>query len=88
MTLPKNSNQARGLGEYAIEFLKTDPKKIDEEVFKRVQLFHTDSALCAISAIAQKTNAPNVLRDEAINLYSVNPDKLGLSTQPKGADAI
>lgn len=35
-TLPRNSNQARGLGEYAIEFLKTDHKKIDEEVYKRV----------------------------------------------------
>ena len=22
-----------------------------------------------------RTNAPNILRDEAINLYSVNPDK-------------
>lgn len=51
-------------------------------------MFHTDSALCAISAIAQKTNAPNVLRDEAINFYSVNPDRLGLSTQPKGTDAV
>lgn len=37
ITLPRNSNQARGLGEYAIEFLKTAPKKIDDEVYKRVQ---------------------------------------------------
>lgn len=52
-----------------------DHKKIDDEVFKRVQLFHTDSVLCGISAIALRTNAPNILRDEAINIYSVNPDK-------------
>lgn len=75
VTLPKNSNQARGLGEYAIEFMKMDHKKIDDEVFERVQLFHTDSVICGISAIAMRTNAPNILRDEAIKLYSVNPDK-------------
>lgn len=40
-----------------------------------MQLFHTDSVLCGISALALRTNAPNLLRDEAINLYSVNPDK-------------
>lgn len=40
-----------------------------------MQLFHTDSVLCGISAIAMRTNSPNILRDEAINLYSVNPDK-------------
>ena len=55
--------------------MKTDNKKIDEQVFNRVQLFHTDSVVCGISALALKTNAPNILRDEAINLYSVNPDK-------------
>ncbi len=63
------------MAEYAIEFMKTDNKKIDEQVFNRVQLFHTDSVVCGISALALKTNAPNILRDEAINLYSVNPDK-------------
>lgn len=74
-TLPKSSNQARGLAEYAIEFLRMDEKKIDDDVYKRVQLFHTDSVICGVSAIALRTNAPNILRDEAINLYSVNPDK-------------
>jgi 2-methylcitrate dehydratase len=38
-----------------------------------VRLFHTDSVLCGISAIAQRTNAPNILRKEAIIQYSVNP---------------
>jgi 2-methylcitrate dehydratase len=73
--LARNTNQARGLAEYAIEFMKTDNKKIEESVFNRVQMFHTDSVICGISALALKTNAPNILRDEAINLYSVNPDK-------------
>ena len=55
--------------------MKQDNKKIDDEVYKRVQLFHTDAVLCGISAISMRTNAPNLFRDEAINLYSVNPDK-------------
>lgn len=77
VTLPRNSNQARGLGEYAIDFMKMDNKRISDDVYERVTLFHTDSVICGISAIAMKTNAPNILRDEAINEYSVNPDKKG-----------
>lgn len=61
--------------------MKLDHKKIDDEVYKRVQLFHTDSTLCGISAIALRTNAPNILRDEAINVYSVNPDKKAKNNQ-------
>lgn len=45
-----------------------------------MQLFHTDSVICAISALSLRTNAPNLLRDEAINLYSVNPDKRAKGT--------
>jgi len=44
-----------------------DPKRIDPEVYERVRLFHTDSVICGVSAIALKTNAPNIFRDEAIN---------------------
>lgn len=46
---------------------------IDEEVYDRVRLFHTDSVICGVSALALKTNAPNLLRNEAIKNYSVNP---------------
>jgi hypothetical protein len=53
--------------------LQQDNKKIDEAVYDRVRLFHTDSVLCGISAIAQRTNAPNLFRKEAIKQYSVNP---------------
>ena len=63
--------------------MKMDNKRIDEEVYDRVGLFHTDSVLCGISAIALRTNAPNILRDEAINEYSVNPEKKGLRTVSK-----
>jgi 2-methylcitrate dehydratase len=32
-----------------------------------VKLFHTDSVLCGISALALKTNAPTVLQKEALS---------------------
>jgi 2-methylcitrate dehydratase len=54
--------------------MKTDNKKIADEVYDKVRLFHTDSVICGVSAIALKTNAPNILRDEAINHYSVSPE--------------
>ena len=73
ITLPANTNQAQGLAEYAINFLQQDNSKIGNSVYERTRLFHTDSVLCGISAIAQKTNAPNLFRNEAIREYSVNP---------------
>jgi len=75
VTLPRNTNQVRGLAEYAIDFMKMNNNKIADEVYDRVTLFHTDSVVCGVSAIALRTNAPNILRDEAINEYSVNPGK-------------
>lgn len=36
VTLARNTNQARGLAEYAIEFMKMDNKKIADEVYDRV----------------------------------------------------
>ena len=29
-------------------------------------MFHTDSVMCGISALALKTNAPTILREEAL----------------------
>ena len=65
-TLYADSNQAQGLANYAIEFMQQDNNKIAEEVYDRVRLFHTDATLCGVSAIAQRTNAPQVLRHDAI----------------------
>ena len=75
-TLFKNTNQAQGLAQYAVDFMEMDNSKINQEVFDRVRLFHTDSVICGVSALALKTNAPNILRNEAINHYSVNVDTL------------
>lgn len=37
-----------------------------KSVLDRTKLFHTDAVLCGLSAIALGTNAPNILRNEAL----------------------
>ncbi|CAD7970404.1 unnamed protein product [Amoebophrya sp. A25] len=65
--LPRDSNQALGLGQYAIDFIGGKyGDEVDASVYDRVEMFHTDSVMCGLSALALKTNAPNVLRDEAL----------------------
>lgn len=64
--LKRNTNQARLLAEYAREFMKHG--KPDIEVLERTKKFHTDSVLCGISALALRTNAPTVLKQEALSL--------------------
>lgn len=78
--LKKDTNQALGIGQYAIEFLnKAQPAP---EVYERVKLFHTDSVICGLSALALKTNAPSVLKNEAllnIRKYKSTKPRLGYS---------
>ena len=62
--------QALGIAEYAIGFLSDDPSKRGDpspEVLERTNWFYTDANLCGISAIALGTNAPTVLRNEALS---------------------
>jgi 2-methylcitrate dehydratase len=68
--LKRNSNQARGLAEYAINFMKSN-NKIDSKVIERVKMFHTDSVVCGLSALALKTNAPTILRKEALVYHGI-----------------
>lgn len=67
VTLPRDSNQALGIGQFAIDFmtgaLGSGPSP---EVLERVRLFHTDAVLCGLSALALQTNAPSILRAEAL----------------------
>ncbi|KAF4658951.1 hypothetical protein FOZ61_005116 [Perkinsus olseni] len=70
VVLPRDSNQALGIGKFAVEFL--DGKiggDIDPAVYRRVEMFHTDSVMCGISALAMHTNAPTLLRSEALEEY-------------------
>ena len=62
--LARNENQAFGLASYAKAFMKEGTPS--QSVLDRVKLFHTDSVLCGISALALKTNAPTVLKDDAL----------------------
>ena len=64
--LAADSNQARGIAEYAIDFLRHDAGQPDDVVLEKTRQFFTDSVLCGLSAIALGTNAPNVLREEAL----------------------
>ncbi len=70
--LPADTNQALGLARYAIGFLSDASGKEggrgepDASVLERVNLFHTDAVICGASALALGTNAPNLLRDEAL----------------------
>lgn len=83
--LLRNSNQALGIGEYAIAFLdpkNTDVGQPDQAVLERTMLFFTDSILCGLSALALGTNAPRVLREEAMAYPSINGVPVLGSTDP------
>jgi 2-methylcitrate dehydratase len=71
VTLPHDSNQALGLGHYALDFMwakagSEGHAEPDRMVLDRTELFHTDASLCGISALSLGTNAPNLLRREAL----------------------
>eukprot|EP01017_Pseudomicrothorax_dubius_P041910 TRINITY_DN676_c0_g1_i1.p1 TRINITY_DN676_c0_g1~~TRINITY_DN676_c0_g1_i1.p1 ORF type:complete len:542 (-),score=183.91 TRINITY_DN676_c0_g1_i1:169-1794(-) len=77
VTLAKNTNQALELGKYALNFMKNGQPS--PAVVERLKLFHTDSVICGISALALKTNAPTVLRDEALK-YSTKKESTRAKT--------
>lgn len=63
-SLPRDTNQALGIGQVAIDFMR-DPGP-HAVVLERTRLFHTDAVLCGASALALRTNAPTILRAEAL----------------------
>ncbi len=75
VTLPRDSNQALGIARYALDFMWAKKgsegfASPDESVLRRIEMFHTDACLCGVSALALGTNAPNLLRREAL-MYRV-----------------
>jgi 2-methylcitrate dehydratase len=64
--LPADTNQARGLADYALDFLARDPQPIGTATMRLLERFHLDSVGCGVSAIAAGANAPTVLRHEAL----------------------
>lgn len=74
VTLPADSNQALGIAQYAKDFIAGKyGDSVEESVYQRVEMFHTDSVMCGVSALALKTNAPTILREEALSY----PDSKG-----------
>ena len=66
VVLPRDSNQALGIGRFAVDFMGQKFGKPSQAVLDRTRLFHADSVLCGLSALALRTNAPTLLRNEAL----------------------
>jgi 2-methylcitrate dehydratase len=64
--LPADTNQARGLAEYARDFLRADAPPIGAATRALLERFHLDSVGCGVSAVAHGANAPAVLRRDAL----------------------
>lgn len=87
VTLSRNTNQALGIGQYAIDFLANGQPS--EKVLERVRLFHTDAVLCGLSALALGTNAPTILRKEALEYADADGATVfGSSTRVKAEKAV
>lgn len=84
--LSADSNQALGIARFAIDFLSDNPAVRGEPsaaVLERTNLFFTDAVLCGLSALALKTNAPTILREEALQYPVTEATKLlGHSNRP------
>ena len=77
VALPRDTNQARGLGQFALDFFARKFEDPDLAVFRQIERFHRDSLACGVSALACATNAPTVLRREALE-YVVAPPARGV----------
>jgi 2-methylcitrate dehydratase len=75
--LPRDSNQALGLAQFGIDFMSGKYGVPDAAVLKKVEMFHTDSVLCGLSALAVQTNAPTLLRNEAFEYKSSSKEHKG-----------
>lgn len=78
--LPADTNQALGIAQYAIDFMSGVAGKRGEPspaVLAKTNQFHTDAVIAGISALALGTNAPNLLRNEALAEYRTGPSGMG-----------
>lgn len=71
LTLSRHENQARGIGQFAIDFLAGKWGEPSDAALAAVERFHLDSIACGVSALACGTNAPTLLRQEALE-YAVS----------------
>lgn len=90
VVLPADSNQALGLANYALDFMwakrgQPGAAEPDASVVERIEMFHTDACMCGVSALALGTNAPTLLREEALH-YAVPSTGYGSMASPLGTD--
>jgi 2-methylcitrate dehydratase len=87
IVLPADTNQALGIGQFAVDFMNGDSGvrgEPDAAVLQRTNMFHTDAVLCGVSAIALGTNAPTILRHEALS-YVAPPAGFGSTASVLGS---
>lgn len=86
--LAADSNQALGIAEFAVNFMhgtagstggRGEP---DKSVIRKTNLFHVDSVICGVSALALGTNAPTILRREALRYMAPKGVGFGSLAQP------
>jgi 2-methylcitrate dehydratase len=73
--LPRTDNQARGIGQFAVDFLAGKWGEPAESVYRKIEQFHLDSIACGVSALACGANAPKVLRAEALEYACRGPQQ-------------
>jgi 2-methylcitrate dehydratase len=78
VTLSSDSNQARGIAQYALDMVQGRHSGPSKTVLERVEQFHLDSIACGVSALAARANAPTLLRQEALE-YCVSKDAPGVA---------
>ncbi len=86
-TLGRDTNQALGLGQYALDFMASGTPA--SSVLNRTRQFHADAFLCGASALALGTNAPTILRAEALEYQdAAGATVFGSKTRVKAEKAI
>ena len=77
VTLARDENQARGIGQFAIDFLGGKFPEPSPAALATTERFHLDSMACGVSALACGANAPTVLRREALE-FAVSAERPGV----------
>jgi 2-methylcitrate dehydratase len=72
INLSRRENQARLVGQYALDMIRERHAGPGEAVLDRVEAFFRDSMACGISALAGRANAPAVLLQEAVRYASLD----------------
>ncbi|MEX2308305.1 MAG: MmgE/PrpD family protein [Pirellulales bacterium] len=67
VTLPRDTNQAHGIAQYALDVIQGRHAGPSDAVLGKVEQFHLDSVACGVAALAGGANAPAVLRNEALD---------------------